>query len=156
MMAEVDAGLSPGEACEARIDASPLPGTVLVYGRTVRQLVTDSEEMPRFILRIEGVLQQDVPVYEAWLDHVRAVGTGPDLSIVSVVRRAEPAPVVTHSLDAHTRSTAPSRTLHSSYPVTPAPPSSTLPAEPVQTGARERLRQALVGFRKQNPILDQE
>ena len=168
LLVEVDTTLTPGEACELRVDASPERGTVLIHGRAVRQLVGGTDDMPRFVVRLVGVVEEDLPAFNAWLDHIRAVGTGPEVSVVSYQSGGPSSVSTARTLDAHTRSGVEPAALHASFPTpsqasSPAPAprgaaarSDVSPSGATAGGARERLRQALVGFRKTHPVVDAE
>lgn len=148
LMIELDGELDAAEHCQLRVDVSPLRGTVLVEGRALRQLVTASDEMPRYVLKLLSVAEADIPTYDAWLDRIPAQGSSHrETSILSGISTASAA-------SAARAATSPSSARSTSGIIDRRPAStlsSTVPA-PVSTSgsgatsARDRLREALRGL----------
>lgn len=80
--------LQKGDAVDVRFELSPVPGTALVSGMVSRRLLIAHGELPRYLIELVNVAEDDRERCGTWLEAARVGGTLSPFSGVSDVHDA--------------------------------------------------------------------
>lgn len=83
LLVEIAAEFAPRENVDVRINLMPTPATALLAGRVERALVTANGEVPRYLIDILTMKQEEKERLDAWTANVRGRGTFSNFDVIS-------------------------------------------------------------------------
>ena len=140
LLVEIAAEFSPRESVDVRINLMPTPATALFVGRVDRALVTATGEVPRYLIEILSMKQEERERLDAWTENVRGRGTFSNFDVISTS-----APVSQQSSSDVQRALArlAQRPLSDSPPTDPFGVRSDIVTNTAGSGGRTSVRDAL-------------